>query len=149
MFLAIGSDHAGYKLKEEIKAFLDTKGYEYIDYGTNSTASVDYTNIAQKLAEDVAEGKYKFGILVCGTGVGMSIAANKVPKIRAALCSDCFTSEATRKHNDSNILTIGERIVGPGLACKIVETFLTTEYEGGRHQRRIDLITEIENKYNK
>ena len=147
MNLAIGSDHAGFELKEIIKKYLIEKGHEVKDYGTNSNASVDYPKFGQAVAEAIVEEKQELGILVCGTGIGISIAANKVPGIRAANCSDCFSAEATRQHNNANILALGSRVVGQGLALKIVETFLNAEYQGERHQKRIDMISEIEKKY--
>ncbi|MBM7615115.1 ribose 5-phosphate isomerase B [Alkaliphilus hydrothermalis] len=149
MKIAIGSDHGGFELKEIIKSHLSKKGIEIKDFGADSTDSCDYPHFAEAVGEAVAEGSYEKGILICGTGVGISIAANKVPGVRCALVSDCFTAEATRQHNDSNILALGGRVVGQGLALKIVDTWLGAEYEGGRHQRRVDLITDIEKKYSK
>lgn len=147
MKIALGSDHGGFELKETIKKFLLTEGYEIKDFGSNSTESCDYPDYALPVAEAVAKKEFDFGILVCGTGIGISIAANKVPGIRAALCSDTFSAHATREHNDANILTLGQRVVGEGLALDIVKTFLKTEFQGERHQKRIDKITEIEKKY--
>ena len=147
--IAIGSDHGGIELKSDIKKYLLEEGYEVKDFGTNSSDSCDYPDYAIPVAEAVAAKEYDFGILVCGTGIGIGIAANKVPGIRAALCSDTFSAHATREHNDANILTLGQRVVGPGLALDIVKTFLHTEFEGGRHINRIDKISEIEKKYNK
>lgn len=147
--IAIGSDHGGVELKEEIKNFLLKEGYEVKDFGTNSNNSCDYPDYALPVAEAVVSKEYDFGILICGTGIGIGIAANKVPGIRAALCSDTFSAHATREHNDANILTLGQRVVGPGLALDIVNTFLNTEFQGGRHQDRINKISEIEQKYNK
>ncbi|MDU5106619.1 MULTISPECIES: ribose 5-phosphate isomerase B [unclassified Clostridium] len=147
--IAIGSDHGGVELKEEIKNFLLKEGYEVKDFGTNSNNSCDYPDYALPVAEAVVAKEYDFGILICGTGIGIGIAANKVPGIRAALCSDTFSAHATREHNDANILTLGQRVVGPGLALDIVNTFLNTEFQGGRHQDRINKISEIEKKYNK
>lgn len=147
--VAIGSDHAGYSLKEEIVVHLKASGIEYEDFGTYSDASTDYPDYALKVAEEVASKNYNFGILICGTGIGISIAANKVPGIRAALCSDTFSAHSCREHNDANILAIGERIVGPGLAMDIVDTFLNSKFEGDRHQRRINKISDIEKKYSK
>lgn len=147
MRLAIGSDHAGYTLKEAIKKHLKEKSFEYIDYGTDSEQSVDYPLYAQKVAEAVVAKEADLGIIVCGTGIGVSIAANKVPGIRAAVCSDCFSAEACRQHNNANIITLGSRVVGEGLAIKIIDTFLNSKYEAGRHQKRIDLIEAIEKKY--
>lgn len=149
MKIAVGSDHGGVELKEEIKKFLNEEGYEFKDFGTNSTESCDYPDYALPVAEAVADKEYDLGILICGTGIGIGIAANKVPGIRAALCSDTFSAHATREHNNANILTLGQRVVGPGLAIDIVKTFLNTEFEGERHQKRIDKIAEIEKKYNK
>lgn len=149
MKIAVGSDHGGVELKEEIKKFLNDEGYEFKDFGTNSTGSCDYPDYALPVAEAVAAKEYDLGILICGTGIGIGIAANKVPGIRAALCSDTFSAHATREHNNANILTLGQRVVGPGLAIDIVKTFLNTEFEGERHQKRIDKIAEIEKKYNK
>lgn len=149
MKIAIGCDHGGVELKEEIKKYLFEAGYETKDFGTNSNESCDYPDYAILVAEAVASKEFDFGILICGTGIGIGIAANKIPGIRAALCSDTFSAHATREHNDANILTIGQRVVGPGLALDIVKTFLNTKFEGGRHQNRIDKITEIEKQYYK
>ena len=149
MKIAIGCDHGGFELKNEIIKYLESENYEVKDFGTYSTDSCDYPDIAQPVAEAVAAKEFDFGILICGTGIGIGIAANKVPGIRAALCSDTFSAHATREHNNANILTMGARVVGPGLALDIVDTFLSTEFMGGKHQRRLDLITDIENKYSK
>jgi len=143
--IALGCDHGGYALMQEIKAHLDELGLEYRDFGTYSPDSCDYPVFARAAAEAVASGECTRGILVCGTGIGISIAANKVKGIRAALCSDCFSAEMTRRHNDANMLALGARVLGGGLALKIVDTFLNTGFDGGRHQRRIDLIADIEN----
>ncbi|MCI8633782.1 MAG: ribose 5-phosphate isomerase B [Lachnospiraceae bacterium] len=141
--IAVGCDHAGYTLKQEILQYLRERGYEYRDYGCDSTASVDYPDFAHAVAHAVADGKAEQGILICGTGIGISIAANKVPGIRCAHCHDCFSAEATRQHNDANILALGARVVGGGLALKIVETFLTTPFSNDeRHIRRIQKIEE-------
>lgn len=145
MKLAIGSDHGGFRLKEAIKTYLLAHDYEVTDFGTDSGDSCDYPDFALPVAEAVARGEYDRGILICGTGIGIGIVANKVKGIRAALCHDTFSAEACRNHNDANILTMGERIIGEGLALKIVETFLNSEFEGGRHQRRIDKIKALEN----
>jgi len=144
MKIALGSDHGGFQLKEEIKKFLDSKGLEYKDFGTNSSDSCDYPDIALPVAQAIKKGEYDRGILVCGTGIGIGIAANKIPGIRAALCHDTFSARASREHNNANILTMGERVIGKGLALDIVEVWLTTEFCGGRHQRRIDKISQIE-----
>ena len=144
MKIAIGSDHGGFSVKEIAKPHLEKLGYEVIDFGTNTPDSCHYPIYAEKVARAVASGEVDKGILICGTGIGMSIAANKIPGIRAAAVSDCFTAKATRQHNDSNILCLGERTVGPGLALLLMETFLTTEFEGGRHQTRVDMISALE-----
>lgn len=149
MKIALGSDHGGYNLKNEIMEYLKENGYEIKDFGTYSTESCDYPDYALKVAEAVASKEFEFGILVCGTGIGISISANKVPGIRAALCSDTFSAHATREHNNANILALGERVVGPSLAIDIVKTFLNSKFEGDRHQRRIDKISNIEKKYSK
>lgn len=144
MRIAIGSDHGGYQLKEEIKKALLAKKHEIEDFGTHSTDSCDYPDIALPLAQAVAQGKFDRGILICGTGIGISIAANKVPGIRAALCHDTFSARASREHNDANILALGERVIGRGLALEIVDVWLAAEFAGGRHQKRVDKITAIE-----
>ena len=139
--IGIGNDHAAVDLKNEIKAYLEEKGYKVVNYGTDSSESCDYPIYGAKVGHAVASGEVDAGVLICGTGIGISIAANKVKGIRAALCTDCFTAEATRQHNNSNILALGGRVVGPGLALKIVDTFLDTPFSNAeRHQRRIDLI---------
>ena len=141
--IALGSDHGGYLYKEELKKHLDAKGIEYIDFGTDSTASCDYPVYAEKVCKAIQSGECEKGILICGTGVGISIAANKMKGIRCALCSDCFTAEATRLHNDTHIVALGGRVLGPELAVKIVDTFLNTPFSGDeRHMRRISLIEE-------
>lgn len=141
--LAIGCDHGGYALKKEIIQYLEEKEIAYKDFGCFSEESVDYPVYAKKAAHAVADGECEKGILICGTGIGISIAANKVKGIRAALCTDCFCAQATREHNDANILALGGRVVGPGLALKIVDTFLNTEFSGDkRHMRRIQMIEE-------
>ncbi len=143
--IVLASDHAGYPLKEEIKAYLDEKGVEYIDCGADSTASVDYAQFAQKACLKVTSGEADKAILCCGTGIGISMAANKVKGIRAACCSDFFSAKFTRLHNDANALCMGARVIGAGLACELVDVFINTEFEGGRHQRRVDQIHAIEN----
>ena len=140
MKLVLASDHGGFELKEEIKKYLDDKGYEYEDLGTHSTESVDYPQYGRAAGEAVASGKFEKGILCCGTGIGISLAANKVKGIRCAVVSDTFSAKMSRAHNDANMLSLGGRVVGAGLALEIVETWLTTEFEGGRHQRRVDQI---------
>ena len=141
--IAIGSDHAGYALKCEMIKHLEEKGVEFIDCGCNGE-SVDYPDIAEKTCEKVTSGDADKAILICGTGVGISISANKIKGIRAALCGDWYSAKYTRLHNDANVLCMGGRVIGAGLAAEIVDVFLDTEFEGGRHQRRIDMITEIE-----
>lgn len=142
--IAIGSDHGGFELKKEIMAHLDARGLEYKDFGTYSDASCDYPVYGKAVAKAVASGECERGIIICGTGIGISIAANKVHGIRAALCGDCFSAEAARQHNDANVLALGARVVGPGLALRIVDTFLDTPFSNGeRHLRRISMI-EIE-----
>lgn len=139
--IAIGSDHGGFELKKEVMAHLDARGIEYKDFGTYSDASCDYPVYGKAVAKAVASGECESGIIICGTGIGISIAANKVHGIRAALCGDCFSAEATRQHNDANVLALGARVVGPGLALKIVDTFLDTPFSNGeRHIRRIEMI---------
>lgn len=143
--LVLASDHAGFPLKEEIKKFLDEKGVEYIDCGTDSDKSVDYAQFAQKACLKITSGEADMGILCCGTGIGISMAANKVKGIRAACCSDYFSAKFTRLHNDANVLCMGARVIGGGAACELVDVFISTQFEGGRHQRRVDQITAIEN----
>jgi len=144
--IALGSDHAGLELKAEIMKHLDELGLEYKDYGTYTSDSCDYPVYGEAVGRAVASGECERGILVCGTGIGISISANKVKGVRAAVCSDTFSAEMTRAHNDANIIAMGARVVGAGLALKIVDAFLNTPFEGGRHQRRIDLMMDIENK---
>lgn len=139
--IAIGSDHGGFELKQAIMAHLDKRGLEYKDFGTYDKASCDYPEYGKAVAHAVASGEHERGIIICGTGIGISISANKVPGIRAALCTDCFMAEATRLHNDANILALGGRVVGEGLALKIVDTFLDTPFSNDeRHIRRISKI---------
>lgn len=139
--IAIGSDHGGFELKQAIMAHLDKRGLEYKDFGTYDKASCDYPEYGKAVAHAVASGEFERGIIICGTGIGISISANKVPGIRAALCTDCFMAEATRLHNDANILALGGRVVGEGLALKIVDTFLDTPFSNDeRHIRRISKI---------
>lgn len=142
--LAIGSDHGGYQLKGEIMDYLKGQNIEFTDFGTFSTDSCDYPDFAEKVARAVASGECERGILVCGTGIGISIAANKIKGIRCALCADCFSAEMTRLHNNANILALGQRTTGAGLALKITEIFLNTAFEGGRHERRVDMISKLE-----
>ena len=142
--IAIGSDHGGYKLKEEIKKYLEEKEIEYKDCGTNSEERIDYPEIAKTVAEQVKNKKCNSGILICRSGIGMSIVANKYKGIRCALCHDEFTAKYARLHNDSNILAIGADVVSENEAICILRMWLATEFEGGRHQERINLINEIE-----
>ncbi len=142
--IAIGADHAGFELKEKIKSFLNERGYEITDFGTNSTDSVAYPLIAKALSTSVAAKNPPKGILICGTGIGMSIAANKIKGIIAAHCCDVETAKLARQHNNSNVLAIGGRITDTENAKEIVRTWLTTDFEGGRHQRRIQEIRDLE-----
>ncbi len=142
--IVLAADHGGYLLKEEVKKHLDDIHVKYIDCGTFSTDSVDYPDMAKLACDKIISGEAEKGLLFCGTGVGISIAANKVKGIRACCCSDTFSAKYTRLHNDANILAMGGRVVGPGLACEMVDLFLTTEFEGGRHQKRIDKIKALE-----
>ena len=139
--IAIGADHGGFELKRAIIKHLTKRGFEFKDFGTDSPVSCDYPDYGRAVAEAVAAGQCDRGILICGTGIGISISANKVKGIRAAVCTDCFMAEATRSHNDANILALGARVVGEGLALKIVDTFLDTEFSNDeRHIRRIEKI---------
>ncbi len=141
--IALGSDHGGYGLKQEIMKHLEEKGIEYKDYGCYDESPCDYPVFGKKAARAVASGECEKGILICGTGIGISIAANKIKGIRAALCHDVFSAKATREHNDANMLAMGARVVGPGLALMIVDTFLNTEFSSAeRHQKRIDMLEE-------
>ena len=142
--LAIASDHGGYHLKEHIKAYLAAKGITCKDFGTDSAESCDYPIFGRAAAEAVASGECKKGIVICTTGIGISITANKVKGIRCALCADSLSAEMTRRHNDANMLAMGAGMVGKNMAERIVDTFLDTAFEGGRHQRRVDLITDME-----
>lgn len=144
--IAIASDHGGFKLKTEIMAHLDERGLEYKDFGAYSEASCDYPEFAEAVGRAVASGEFERGILICGTGIGISISANKVHGVRAAVCGDCFSAEMCRLHNDANILALGERVTGVGLALKICDIFLDTAFEGGRHARRVGLMMDIEGK---
>ena len=144
--IALGCDHAGFELKQAIIKHLDERKIEYKDYGTYSEDSVDYAVYAEKTARAVANGECELGLLFCGTGVGISMAANKVRGIRAACCSDLFSAEMTRLHNDANVLCMGGRVIGSGTAEEIVRVFLSTEFEGGRHAARVDKIMALEDK---
>lgn len=139
--IALGSDQAGYELKQVVMKHLEDRGLAYKDYGSYNADPVDYPVYGKKVAQAIVDGECDKGILICGTGIGISIAANKIKGIRAAVCSDCFSAEATRLHNDANILALGARVIGPGLAEKIVDVFLDTEFSGvERHKRRVDMI---------
>jgi ribose 5-phosphate isomerase B len=144
--IAIASDHAGFVLKQDIVEFLKSLSLPFCDLGTTNSESCDYAVFAEKVARAVVSGECEKGILVCGTGIGMSIAANKVKGIRCAVCSEPYSAELSRRHNNANILALGERVIGAGVARQIVEIWLNTDFEGGRHQRRIDMISDIENK---
>lgn len=147
MKIGLGSDHAGYELKEYIKEYFDGKNIEYTDYGTNSIESVDYPEFGAKVAEAVKKGECDKGIICCGTGIGMSISANKVPGIRCALCGDCYSARMSVEHNNVNMLAIGARVTGKDLAIEIIDTWLKAEFQGGKHERRVNKIKDIENKY--
>ena len=142
--LVLGSDHGGFLLKQEIKKHLEERGIAFSDVGCFDENSVDYPDIAKAACDKIVSGECELGILICGTGIGISMAANKVKGIRAACCSDCFSARATRMHNDANVLCMGGRVVGPGLACQMVDEFLSASFEGGRHQRRVDKLTALE-----
>ena len=145
--IALACDHGGYELMQEVRSHLDAGGYKYEYFGTFSTDSCDYPEVAIPAAHAITSGKCDKGIFICGTGVGMSMAANKVPGIRAALCTDCFTAEMTRRHNDANVLALGGRVTGAGLALKIVDLFLNTAFEsGGRHSHRVDMLNDLDTK---
>ena len=146
MKIAIGCDHGGYLLKQDILIWLEEHDIDFEDVGCFSTESVDYPVYAEKVARAVAAGECSKGIVICTTGIGISISANKVKGVRCALCGDPYSAEMTRRHNDANALCMGGRVVGPGLACQLVDLFLNTEFEGGRHQRRIDKLTALENR---
>ena len=145
MKIAIGCDHGGLEHKNAIVEHLKERGFEVIDFGIYEQKSVDYPEIALKVANSIASGETERGFLVCGTGIGMSLAANKVKGIRAAACSEHFSAKYTRLHNDSNILCLGGRVIGVGTAIELADLFVDTEFEGGRHQRRVDMIIDIEN----
>lgn len=149
MKISIACDHGGLNLKKAVIKYLVDNGYEYVDYGTNSTDSCDYPDYALPAAEAVANKECDFGIVICSTGIGVSIVANKVPGVRCAHCHDTYCATFTRLHNNSNVLALGEKVVGVGYALEIVEKFLTTQFEGGRHERRVNKIGDIEKKYSK
>ncbi len=144
--MAVACDHGGFDLKATVMAVLQALGHEVADLGTYDRSSCDYPDYAQKVAEGVASGTYDRGVLICGTGIGMSIAANKVAGVRAALCNEVYSARMARAHNDANVLCLGARVVGPGVAEEIVRAFFTTEHEGGRHARRVDKIRLLEQR---
>lgn len=146
MHIAIGADQGGYELKQEIVEFLVAEGHDALDLGIHELKSIDYPDIAQEVASAVAAGETDRGIVICGTGIGVSITANKVPGIRAALCTDCYMARMAREHNDAQVLCLGGRVVGSGLALDIVRIFLTGEFEGGRHARRVGKMNALDNK---
>jgi len=147
--IAIASDHGGFELKEDIKLFLKEIGYEPVDFGTENSNSVDYPDFGAKVAEAVAKNEIPKGILICGTGIGMSIVVNRFPGVRGALCNDVYSARMSREHNDSNILILGGRVVGKGVALDMVKTWITAKFEGGRHQKRLNKIKELEERIKK
>ena len=144
--LAIGSDHGGFKLKKAVMKHLAERGVEYRDYGTFSAESCDYPDFGEAVGRAVASGECERGIVICGTGIGISIAANKVRGVRCALCGDCYSAQMCREHNDANVLALGARVLGEGLALKIVDTYLDSSFQGGRHARRVAKIMALEDK---
>ncbi|MBP3291831.1 MAG: ribose 5-phosphate isomerase B [Clostridia bacterium] len=149
MKIAIGCDHGGIVLKDAVTSTLEALGAEVVDLGTNSTDSVDYPTYGLKVAETVASGQCDAGVIMCGTGIGISISANKVPGIRCAVVTNTYMAKLTKNHNNANIISLGGRVITPEEAKDIVKAWYTAEYEGGRHQRRLDMITDIEKKYSK
>lgn len=145
MKIAIGNDHVAVEMKNLVKEHLESKGYEVVNFGTDTGERANYPVYGKKVADAVASGECDFGVLICGTGVGISLAANKVKGIRACVCSDPYTARLTRQHNNANIIAFGARVIGPELALMIVDEFFGAEFEGGRHQTRIDMISAIEN----
>ena len=141
MKIAIGCDHGGFELKEEIADLLTNMGHEVVNLGTDSPVSVNYPDFAEAVCEKITTGGCERGILICGTGIGMSMAANRYREIRAALCHELFTAKMSREHNDANVLCLGARVVGPGLALEIVQTWMNTDFGGGRHQTRIEMFS--------
>lgn len=146
MKIAVGSDHGGFALKEKVKEFLQKKSVQYTDFGTFSSESVDYPDFGEKVAVAVVSGEYDRGIICCGTGIGIALAANKVQGARAAACTDTFSARMSKEHNDANVLALGERVTGPGLAMDIVSVWLASEFAGGRHERRVEKIKAIERR---
>lgn len=144
MKIGIGSDHGGYDLKKYILSHLSENRIEFVDYGTYSKDSVDYPDFAKKVAEAVIKKEVDYGIVICGTGIGISIAANKIKGIRCALCGDVYSARMSKEHNNANILALGGRVIGPDLALEIVDAWIKAEFQGGRHEKRINKISEIE-----
>ena len=144
MKIAMGNDHVAYDLKEHIKAYLEAKGHEIVDFGAYSSERCDYPIYGKKVADAIVSGECEQGILICGTGVGISLAANKVPGIRAVVCSEPYSAKLSKQHNNANIVAFGARVIGPAMAEMIVDEFLGAEFEGGRHATRVDLLTAIE-----
>jgi len=149
MKIALGSDHAGFELKEDLRSFLGERQVEILDLGTFSEAPVDYPDVAIKVAEEVSRGEVERGLLICGTGIGMSMVANRFAGVRAALCHDVYTARMSREHNNANILALGGRVIGKGLAREILKVWLETQFQGGRHERRLDKITALEERAGK
>ncbi|CAH0317080.1 Putative sugar phosphate isomerase YwlF [Peribacillus simplex] len=147
MRIAIGCDHGGFQLKESVKKHLKLNEFEVIDFGTNSRESVHFPNYALKVGISVKQGESELGVLCCGTGIGMSIAANKIKGIRASVVNDCFSAKATKEHNGSNVLCLGERVLGEGLALSIVDTWIKAEFQGGRHEERLNQVKNLEENY--
>jgi ribose 5-phosphate isomerase B len=147
MVIALGADHAGWELKEALKAWLIQSGHQILDFGTHSPDAVDYPDYALQVAEAVAAAKAERGVLVCGTGIGMAMAANKIPGVRAALCSDSFTARISREHNDANVLALGGRLTSAELGLEILQAWLSTAFAGGRHERRVTKIAQIERRH--
>ena len=145
--IALGADHAGYELKEALKGWLINHGFQVLDLGTHSTESVDYPDYAALVGESVADHKVERGLLVCGTGIGMAMAANKVPGVRAALCGDLYSARMSREHNDANVLVLGGRLMGAEMAADILHAWLETDFAAGRHARRVDKIADIERRH--
>lgn len=145
--IAVGADHAGFELKEKVREYLASRDYEVEDHGTSSTDSVDYPDFAERVATQVASKQATYGVLVCGTGLGMAVAANKVPGVRAAACSETLSARMAREHNDANVLTLGGRLIDEAAARKILDTWLATPFAGGRHERRLEKIATIDEKH--
>ena len=144
--IALACDHGGYELKEKLRGYLSERNIPYKDFGTYTAESCDYPQIAAPAARAISGGECDKGVFICSTGVGMSIAANKTPGVRAALCTDCYMAEMTRRHNDANVLALGAHLTGTVLALKIVETFLNTGFEGGRHARRVEMLSALDSR---